>query len=791
MRSLRTVGPAWFFAALACFAAGVFASAFGARAVLHNDAANAERAFARTTKSLAATLDVAIRHQEQLTVSASTFYGERPHATPAEFARWKGWARTYTRYPELDALGFLGPAQISPALALSRDTATSVYSMVRSSRGPALAIEAPVYRGAVTPRSVFGRRAASVGWLREVLIPGVVLREALAGQSGYAASLRYSGPGSVGPGGVGPGGVGPGGVGPVSVGPTGITGAALIYASGTPATQAQDMNVPLRGGWSMTSYGPPPPAGVFADPGALALLIGGVIASVLLAVTVLLLGGEGTPVKALVQEPAVPGPAASGANAAMAEKGPREELYDQLTGLPNRLLMLDRAERLIARTGRQSEAVSGALFVEVDWVGEVNDRLGREAGDRLLQIVAGRLEQVVRVGDSVGRLGGDEFVILVESAARGVRLDSLARRVIEALREPVELPGFGPSFVLSTSIGIAFGRYETPAELLADAETAARAAGKDRYKLFNANTRASTDGHELLESELNAAMDDRQLFLLYEPICDLAERRVVGLQALIRWRHPERGVLEATDFMPLARETGLIVPLGRWQLEQACTDAAAWNVAGHRASVSVRVSAEQLNRVGFATDVRRALQLSGLEPSLLTLDVSEATVMTDLAPGAAHLHELDGLGVGIALDDFGSRYASRTDLEQLPLDSLKVNRTSFASTETEEYRRWLLEATLLTGRDLNLPVVVRGVDTLEQLAALRTMGAPLVQGSMLGQPATVDSVEVPLGAAPPEETSPAAPEEASASPSDEAPPHPSNGASPPQPKEAPPPVPAQ
>lgn len=738
MRSLRTAGSAWFVAALVCFAAGVFASAFGARAVSRNDAATAERAFARTSKSISTTLDVAIRHEEQLTVSASTFYGERPHATPAEFARWEAWARTYSRYPELDALGFLAPNQVSPALALARDTATSIFSTVPSSRGPALAIETPVYRSAVTPRSVFGRRAASVGWLREVLIPGVVLREALAGQSGYAASLHYRG----------------GGANLVySSGPS----AAGADASGTSATQVQTENVPLRGGWSMMSYGPPVPAGVFADPSAVALLIGGVLASVLLALLVLMLGGESSPVSAFASVPAgapnVP-PAAGAGSESRAE--PREELYDRLTGLPNRLLMLDRAERLIARTGRQSEAVSGALFVEVDWVGEVNDKLGREAGDRLLQIVARRLEQVVRAGDSVGRLGENEFVILVESAARGVRLDSLARRVIEALHEPIELPGFGPSFVLSASVGIVFGRYETPTQLLRDAETAARAAGKDRYKLFNANTRATTDGHELLESELNAAMDDRRLFLVYEPICDLAQRRVAGLQALVRWRHPERGVLEAAEFMPLARETGLIVPLGRWQLEQACSDAAAWNVAGHHAGVSVRVSSEQLNRVGFITDVRRALQLSGLDPALLTLDVSEATVMSDLAPGAAHLHELDRLGVGIALDSFGSRYVSHADLEQLPIDSLKVDRGSIASTETVDYRKWLLETTLVTGRDLGLPVVVRGVETLEQLAALRTIGATIIQGSLLGQPASVDSVERLLGVTPPPADTPAA-----------------------------------
>jgi diguanylate cyclase (GGDEF)-like protein len=723
-----SAGRVWRAAALVCLTAGVLASAFGARALARHDAANARNDFGQTSTSIASTLNVAIKHEEQLTVSASTFFAERPHASAAEFARWKVWARTRDRYPELAALGFVPLADASTALLASRDAAAGIYSAVPSARGPALAIETPVYRGAVTPHSVFGRRAAGVGWLRVVLVPGVVLGEALAGQEGYAARLRYSGGSS-----------------------------ALEYAHGAPESKAQSRSIVLRGGWSMTSFGPPADAGVPADAGALALLICGILASALLAVLLFLRGRPVAPASAM---PVTPAPGQARTRGA---ENAHEDLYDSLTGLANRALMLDRAERLIARTGRQSEAIAGALFVEVDWVEDVNDRLGREAGDELLRVIARRLEQVVRAGDSVSRPGGAAFMVLVESAARGVRLDSLARRAIEALREPVELAGFGPSFVLGTKVGIAFGRYETPAALLRDAETAAGAAGKDRYKLFNANTRATTDGHELLESELNAAMDDRQLFLLYEPIRDLRERRVSGLQALIRWRHPERGVLESTDFMALARETGLIVPLGRWQLERACTDAAAWNIAGEgvegrdgHVGVSVRVSSEQLNREGFLTDVRRALQLSGLDPSLLTIDVSEATVMGELAPGAERLHELDRLGVRVALDGFGSRYASHADLARMPLRCLKVDRGSIAASDTDDYRRWLLETILVTGRDLDLPVIVRGVQTPEQLSALQAIGATIVQGAILGKPAPADFVERLLGVPPAPAESPTA-----------------------------------
>ncbi len=686
--------------AVLCVLAGIAGSALGAHAVARHDAATGRQAFQQTSTSIASTLNLAIRHEEQLIVSASTFFGAHPKASHAEFAAWVTWARTHRRYPELDALGLLMPAQSSPALLLSRDTGSSLYTPFLSGSGTrALAVETPVYRGIVTPRSVFGRRAASVGWLREVLIPGIVLQQALAGQSGYALSMTHR---------------------------AGTTNA--LFTGGAPQSGAQSAAIRLHGGWTVMIFGAAPAGtGVFADGRALALLIGGTLLSVLLGLLIFVLGRGRERAPAPVQE--------------APRDVPHEDLYDALTGLPNHALMLDRAERMLARAGRQSEIVAGALFVDIDWVKDVNDKLGQAAGDQLLKIVAARLETVIRTGDTVGRLGGDEFVVLVEATARGVRLDSLARRIIEALHEPVELEGFGPSFVLSASIGIAFGRYTIPEDLLRDAQLAAKAAGKDRYTLFNANMRSVIEGRGVLEVELNTALTEGQLFLLYEPICDLDSRRVVGLEALIRWRHPEQGVLAPDAFIPLAEETGLIVPIGRWALEDACSRAATWNVAGHRVGVSVKVSANQLNRDGFATDVRRALQQSGIDPAMLTLEIAESTVMRDVAAAAGRLREIKQLGVRIAIDEFGSGYASNSDLKQLPLDFLKVDRSSLATSDTEDYRSWLLETILVAGRDLSLRVIARGVETQEQIDTLQTMGCRMAQGSFMGEPLPVEAVE--------------------------------------------------
>jgi diguanylate cyclase (GGDEF)-like protein len=709
MRLVRGRTALWAAVAVLCVAAGIVGSVLGAHAVVHADGAKSRRAFQRTSTTIASALKLAIRHEEQLGVSASTFFADHPHATPAEFATWTSWARTVRRYPELDALGFLTLLHASPARLLSRDAGLSAYTPLAAGRRRALAVETPVYRGNVTPRSVLGRRAAAVGWLREVFIPGVVLREVLADQPGYALRLRYR-----------------------------RGSANVAFTRGAPLADAQSTTIRLRGGWIVKSFGPPVNSGISADGNALALLIGGSLLSVLLGVLVFMLGSR-LPRTRLPQAPP-PAPAAP-----KPPELPDADLYDALTGLPNRSLTLDRAERMVARATRDSGMLAGALFVDIDRLKDVNEKLGPAAGDQLLRIVGERLHDVVRTHDTVGRLGGDEFVVLVESAARGIRLDSLAQRMIAALHQPVELDDFGPSFVLTASIGVAFGRYETYEDMLRDARLAlasAKAAGKDRYTLFNANMRTVIEGRAVLEAELNTALSEQQFFLLYQPIYDLSTQRVAGVEALIRWQHPTQGVLAPDDFIPLAEETGLIVPIGRWALEEACNRAAAWSVAGHRVGVAVKVSATQLKRQGFVTDVRRALQQSGIEPALLTLELAETAVMREVESSAERLRELKSLGVSVAIDDFGgSGYAYHSDLRQLPLDCLRVDRGSLAASEDEDYRSWLLESILLVGRDLSLTVIATGIETAEQMASLQALGFTMAQGFLLGKPTPLGDLE--------------------------------------------------
>jgi diguanylate cyclase (GGDEF)-like protein len=775
----------WAAVAALCVAAGAVGSLLGAHAVARTDAAKAGQAFPRTSSGISSTLKLAIQHDEDILISASTFFAGNATASAAEFNVWVKWAQMLRRYPELQRLGLVtlvrapeiaafqaritghavkptvstaarspftsrvakpltatvlpaavglrvvpagtrpfyclaavelarahvrrAPAGLdycarTPALLSSRDSALSSYARTSVGTSQALAIETPVYKGNLPPAGLVSRRGALVGWLREVLLPGVVMQQALRGHPGYAVRLRYKAHGS-----------------------------NVVFSSGSTQPGAQSSTVNLHNGWTVRTFGPPPAtAGVLTDRNALALLIGGAIVSLLLGLLAFLLGGGRAP-----------------ARPPKARELPHADLYDPLTGLPNRALMMDRAERMLARATRQSGLLVGALFIDIDWFRDVNEKLGQDAGDELLSIVAERLDAVVRSHDTVGRLGGDEFVVLVESAARGARLDSLARRVIESLHKPVQLEGFGPSFALTASIGVAFGRYATPEDLLRDAELALRAAqtaGRDRYTLFNANMRSVIEGRGVLEAELNTALQEKQFFLLYQPIYDLRARTVTGFEALLRWRHPKQGILAPEDFVPLAEEAGLIVPIGRWALEEACTRAAAWNVASHRVGMFVEVSPSQLNRDGFATDVRRALQQSGIEPSLLTLEIAETTVMRDKETVGARLQEIHDLGVRLAVDDFGSGYAEQSDLQRMPLDFLKVDRSSLAASEDEEYRSWLLQAILIIGRELSLTVIATGIQTHEQLRAVQVMGCTMAQGSFMGVPGPADGVESVLQA---------------------------------------------
>ena len=412
-------------------------------------------------------------------------------------------------------------------------------------------------------------------------------------------------------------------------------------------------------------------------------------------------------------------------------------LHDPLTGLANRQLILDRAQQMLERA-RRSGVPMAALFIDLDNFKDSNDSLGHGAGDKLLQMVAGRLLGILRSGDTVGRLGGDEFVILAEgvSFARGPEM--IGERVHEVLRPAFHLPGIdGMTISVSASIGIAVGDRATAEDLLRDADIAlyrAKGAGRDQSVLFEHSMQSAAKERLTLKSNLESALELDQFTLVYHPIFDLEGIQIQGAEALLRWQHPTKGTIEPDVFVPVLEERGLIMDVGRWVLNESCREAAAWHARGHRASISVNVSMRQLESDQLLDDVHDALVVHGLDPDLLILEVTESSLMRDSAATVARLNLLKQLGVKIAIDDFGTGYSSLAYLRQFPVDVLKIDRSFVADMSRSPDAAALVHTLVELGRTLGLVTLAEGIETHEQLEGLRAEHCEQGQGFLYSGP---------------------------------------------------------
>lgn len=419
-------------------------------------------------------------------------------------------------------------------------------------------------------------------------------------------------------------------------------------------------------------------------------------------------------------------------------------LHDRLTDLPNRGLVLDRAEQILARARLQDVPVT-ALFVDIDGFRQINDRFGRRTGDEVLRQVAMRLKTILRDNDTVGRLGGDEFVMLVDSLGLNAIPELLAERILDVVRRPIELPGPArPPVSVTASIGIVTGRPASAEELMGDADLAlhkAKAAGKEGYVKFESAMQTAAQDRIHLEMDLADALAAEQFFLVYQPMLDLENEQVVGVEALLRWRHPTGGVIAPDVFIPLAEGNGSIVPIGRWVLEEACSQSAAWHRKGHLLNISVNVSARQLERREFIEEVRTALHDSGLDPAALTLEITETVLMRKPEETACLLTELKALGVRIAVDDFGTGYSSLAYLRQFPVDSLKIDRTFITGLTLSREAHALTHALIQLGKALGLQTHAEGVEYHSQVRELQREGCDLAQGFLFARPLASDAVE--------------------------------------------------
>ncbi len=728
-----------------------------------------------TIASVAATTTVLLqRHVDFMTILRGTL-GTRPDMTNREFARWASATEAFGRYP-----GGVGYALIQmvphaklaefqrvlladpplPSSAASRNVAVvpagtrEVYCLARLStipRGAAaipggydmcagkaapgfdtavmakdgyrllgdtatmggtrldsqtnvFALAAPVYTGDPSAMTVAQRRAALRGVVAGTFDADEIIDQSLGGRRDLRVELLYQPAPALAP---------------------------LILADGgaAPRDGAAVREFPAGSGgqWAVRISGTPVPPGMSAD-GQFWTVIGmGLLVSALLAGFLHMLTRGRHRALRLVEN--------------KTEELRFQAGHDALTGLPNRAQIMEMLSATLDRGG----AIS-VLFLDLDGFKAVNDTLGHAVGDRLLRAVAGRVTSELREGDRAGRLGGDEFVVLLDGDAYGEGAEVVAGRLVHVLSEPFALEGADARGVrVGVSVGIAAGPPGTAEELLRDADLAlyqAKESGKGRYRVFEPGMSSRRQRELELEADLRDALDDGQFVLYYQPILDLRSRRITGAEALLRWRHPVRGMVSPGEFIPVAESSGLIVPIGRWVLREACAQATRWQDAGRPLGIAVNISARQLDAgADFVAEVQAVLADTGLDPAALTIEVTETAVIGDVEDAGLVLEVLRTLGVRVAIDDFGTGYSSLTHLHRLPVDILKIDR-SFVGGMTEDAASGTLVRSLVQlGRSLGIETVAEGIEDQVQLDILLDEQCDSGQGYLFNRPLPVEEFD--------------------------------------------------
>ena len=743
---------------------GIVGSVAAAVGVARNGAANSRRAFRASSEEIASTLQLAIQHEQDLIVSASGFVTGNPGASNAQFVRWAKSVHAIARYPELIGIGhsvivpaaelpafeaaavrdpagslangtfqvvpsgqrpfyclsvgavsknqqvafpagydFCASGPVGTASLTSRESGRGAYLPIAEGKLTLLSILTPVYRNGSVPATVAARRQAFVGWVGMSVVPEVILGRALDGHPDTAVTFRYH---------------------------AGASNA--VFASGTAPAGAGSSTIALHNGWTVETFGVIASAGVFANGTATVLLIGGIVLSVLLAAFAFVLGtGRGRALR-LVGE--------------RTGELRHQALHDALTGLPNRTLIADRIEQLLARN-RRAGTEGAALYVDLDEFKNVNDTLGHETGDQLLIAVAARLRSTLRDADTIGRMGGDEFVVLIDGGALEVAPNLVAERLLDVMRQPFELGDAGTPLIINTSIGIAVGDRASPGDLLRDADVAlyqAKANGKNRYQIFLPEMQSKISHRVGLEFDLRSALADEQFYLVYQPIYNLADLTVVGVEALLRWQHPTQGLIQPDEFIPILERTGQIREVGRWVLRRACEQMAVWHARGDTLDVSVNVSGTQLDSDAIIEQISEALTISGLNARALIIEVTETALMRNIDDTAKRLQAIKDLGVRIAVDDFGTGYSSLAHLQQFPVDCLKIDRVFTDAIAASPESRALIGTLVQLGNQLGLTTLAEGVETQEQLDRLRSGDVNEIQGFLLSRPLDAQTLETQI-----------------------------------------------
>ena len=751
----------WIAIAIGVVTVGSLGSFFGANSFGQSNFEHARQNLRTSSVEIASALNLAIQHEQDLAISAGAFIIEDSDASETNFIDWLDNVSAFKRYPEILAVAevvVVRPSQLKnfaanaainekeskapsqtftltppgrrpfyclvdvelarpglpeipigldlcdsslgPQLMQARDSGQPTYAPDSLGGPAAFAVGTPLYRGGGHPRTVAGRRANLIGFTGTEILPKKILTTALLGHSHTGVAFHYQGSGS-----------------------------NVTFTAGDRPKNAMSVSVSLHNGWHVRVFTAAVAGGVFSDSDSMLLLLGGVLLSFLLGLLIYVLGTSRSSAMQLVKE--------------RTDQLQHQALHDSLTGLPNRALILDRIDRMLARSRRQHTAVA-ALFLDLDNFKDINDTLGHRAGDELLVSVGVRLKSAVRDTDTVGRLGGDEFVVLAEGVSLEAGVDVVADRLFDVLATPFIISGSLVPLSVSASIGIAEGDRATPEEMLQDADIAlyqAKAAGKRRAVKFMASMQESVDHHRRLEVDLQGALEGQQFFLMYQPTVDLSTGAFTGVEALLRWRHPERGVVQPDDFIPALESTGLIIDVGAWVLHEACRQGAQWQSRGHRFTVSVNISAKQLERDRLVDDVREAIALSGFDATELILELTETALMHDSGSTVERLMLLKALGVRVAIDDFGTGYSSLAYLRQFPIDILKIDRSFVSGIADSRESAALVHTLVQLGKVLGIETIAEGVETNDQRSRLENENVDTGQGFLFARPLAVEDLD--------------------------------------------------
>jgi diguanylate cyclase (GGDEF)-like protein len=425
----------------------------------------------------------------------------------------------------------------------------------------------------------------------------------------------------------------------------------------------------------------------------------------------------------------------------LAHRAGHMAVHDNLTGLPNRVLLNERLEQALDRAKRDEIVVTHIL--DLDHFKHVNDTLGHPVGDKLLQMVAKRLRALVRETDTVARMGGDEFAIVQVPLARVSDAESLAVRIIEAVGQPYEIDGHQVVVGVSIGIGIAVGPRDaaSPERLMRNADLAlyqAKGAGRGTFRFFEPAMDAQMQARRTLENDLRKALAVGEFELYYQPIVNLASNDVSGFEALIRWHHPQKGLVAPDAFIPLAEEIGLIVPIGEWAIRNACCTAVKWP---RDLKVAVNISSVQFRHPGLVQVVMSALSTSGLPAKRLELEITETAHLVDNQSTLAVLHQLRNLGVSIATDDFGTGYSSLSYLQNFPFDKIKIDCSFVKDINESAASLNIVRAVVVLANGLGIPATAEGVENEAQLASIRSEGCTEMQGFLLSEPVPAHEIE--------------------------------------------------